>query len=86
MRIRSLLYSLAALTILDLSLATPKPVRESKAGNPVKLRPIKVGDFELATGIQRRDAADFSHLHLKTQAQLIYGQPGGIFLLGISTV
>ncbi|KAL9045926.1 MAG: hypothetical protein Q9214_001116 [Letrouitia sp. 1 TL-2023] len=76
MRICSLLHSLAALALLDQSLATPNLGRESKASNPVKLRPIKVGDFELATGIQRRDAADFSHLHLQTQAQLIYGQPG----------
>lgn len=86
MRIHSLLHSLAALAILDQSLATPNLVRESRASNPVKLKPINVGDFEIATGIQRRDTADFSHLHLKTQAQLIYGQPGGIFVLGIFMV
>ncbi|KAI4242847.1 MAG: hypothetical protein LQ352_007157, partial [Teloschistes flavicans] len=50
---------------------------ENVIGNPATaLKPINVLDFEAATGIQRRAAEDFSHLDLKTQAELIYGRPG----------
>lgn len=40
------------------------------------LKPININDFEVATGIHRRAAEDFSHLDPNTQAQLIYGRPG----------
>lgn len=54
---------------------------ENVIGNPATaLKPINVLDFEAATGIQRRAAEDFSHLDLKTQAELIYGRPGSKYL------
>ncbi|KAL8886227.1 MAG: hypothetical protein Q9192_006521, partial [Flavoplaca navasiana] len=44
--------------------------------SPIALKPIGINDFEIATGIHRRAAEDFSHLDPGTQAQLIYGRPG----------
>ncbi|KAL8977887.1 MAG: hypothetical protein Q9205_006403 [Flavoplaca limonia] len=44
--------------------------------SPMALKPIGINDFEIATGIRRRAAEDFSHLDPGTQAQLIYGRPG----------
>ena len=42
------------------------------------LRPIAIRDYEAAAGLQRREnSEDFSDLDTKTQAELIYGSPGG---------
>ncbi|KAL9577879.1 MAG: hypothetical protein Q9212_006082 [Teloschistes hypoglaucus] len=68
----SLAAALSLFPFLGLSLPA-----ENATGNPAPaLKPINVLDFEAATGIQRRAAEDFSHLDLKTQAELIYGRPG----------
>ena len=45
---------------------------------PTVLRPINVNDYEIATGLQRRDSEDFSNLSPQTQAELIYGNPAGV--------
>lgn len=42
------------------------------------LRPIAIRDFEKATGLRRRSGSvELSDLDTKTQAELIYGTPGG---------
>ena len=42
------------------------------------MRPINVNDYEIATGLQRRDSETFSDLSPQTQAELIYGSPAGV--------
>ena len=42
------------------------------------MRPINVNEYEIATGLQRRDSEDFSDLSPQTQAELIYGSPAGV--------
>lgn len=42
------------------------------------LRPINVNEYEIATGLQRRDSEAFSDLSPQTQAELIYGSPAGV--------
>ena len=67
-----------ALPVLSLSHRSSQP---SVAQGNV-LRPIAIRDFEEATGLERRDdKEDFSDLDPKTQAELIYGTPGGLYSL-----
>lgn len=47
-------------------------------GQPTKLRPLSIRDYETALGLQRREEEDFSTLSLQKQAELIYGSPGGM--------
>lgn len=68
---------LAAATSLLPSLAWSSPDEFVVGPAATALKPININDFEAATGVQRRAAEDFSHLDLSTQAQLIYGRPGG---------
>ena len=42
------------------------------------LRPININEYEIATGLHRRDSEAFSDLSPQTQAELIYGSPAGV--------
>ncbi|KAL8687877.1 MAG: hypothetical protein Q9218_006073 [Villophora microphyllina] len=66
----------AVLSVFPLRGLSASPVANVDANPATALKPINILDFEAATGIQRRAAEDFSHLDLKTQAELIYGRPG----------
>lgn len=44
--------------------------------SPKRLRPISIGNYEAAIGLQRRSSEDFSNLDLQAQSELIYGSPG----------
>lgn len=69
----------AAIQILPVFGQSPSS-GEKQIGNPATaLKPININDFLAATGVHRRAAEDFSHLDLSTQAQLVYGRPGGRF-------
>ena len=69
---------LAAATSFLPTLGSSSPVDEVVVGHTATaLKPINIDDFEAATGVYRRAAEDFSRLDLETQAQLIYGRPGG---------
>ncbi len=72
----SLFTMLSALAIaLPVSTSLSPRVPNSQGAT---LRPIAIRDFEAATGLQRREASDdFSDLDTRTQAELIYGTPGG---------
>ncbi|KAL8984679.1 MAG: hypothetical protein Q9177_004634 [Variospora cf. flavescens] len=74
------LYALFLATALPIlpAVASPFPATDEVVGKAATaLKPINVLDFEAATGVQRRAAEDFSNLDLNTQAQLVYGRPGG---------
>ena len=42
------------------------------------LRPININEYEIATGLHRRDSETFSDLSPQIQAELIYGSPAGV--------
>lgn len=68
----------AAILLLEFGLSTSASEQYASRATTV-LKPINIHDFEAATGVYRRAAKDFSHLDLRTQAELIYGSPGGKF-------
>lgn len=70
---------LASLAIATSVTSLPSPaISESAISGGTRLRPISIRQFEVASGLRRRqDAVDFSDLSLQTQSQLIYGSPGG---------
>lgn len=41
----------------------------------IRMSPIKLSDWEAATGIHRRASDDYSHLEPNDQARLIFGRP-----------
>ena len=53
----------------------------AQLGEPLVLHPINLRAYESATGLHRREEEqdDFSDLDPKTQSQLIYGRPGGMY-------
>ncbi|KAI9848432.1 MAG: hypothetical protein M1837_000227 [Sclerophora amabilis] len=59
-----------------LSTAAISPLVARASEDAGVLLPIHADSFDRATGIQPRDATDFSRLDLQTQSQLIYGRPG----------
>ena len=69
-------YSHEALGWVVLALALPVCGFSTSGEDGLRLSPISVRNLEQLIGIQRRSAEDFSHLHPKTQEQLIYGRPG----------
>ena len=75
MRFGTLLSLLTALTLILPSLSFPSPPSRSReAYSSSKLKPISVDNYDMATGVHRRSANDFSNLDLQTHSELLYGR------------
>ena len=73
-----------ALLPSTLALATSHPYQpRNKAPNLVSLRPIQLNNGT-QHDLNRRASEHFSNLDIRTQEELIYGSPGGIFRLSYS--
>lgn len=76
---RRLVTALGVATLISQVTSNPFPGSEGyEHGQPTKLRPISIRDYETALGLQRREEEDFGTLSLQKQLELIYGSPGGM--------
>ena len=59
----------------------PEPLEKlsGRVDGPMVLHPINIRAYESVTGLRRRGQDEFSDLDPKTQSQLIYGTPGGLY-------
>lgn len=70
MRSFATISGLAALTFSLLAHAT-----QGYSSHPARLSPIKLSDWEAATGIHRRASDEYSHLKPNDKARLLFGRP-----------
>ncbi len=73
-------FRILSILLLVLSAHAIRPSTPDVPGSlgQTALRPINVNEYEIATGLKRRDSEDFSDLSPQTQAELIYGSPAGV--------
>lgn len=64
------------IAILSACTSSAHTLETSRSAASTTMRPISIGNYEAAIGLQRRASEDFSHLDLQTQSELIYGSPG----------
>ena len=67
-----------ALTLPLVTLGLPRSDLVTRRPSPSHMRPINSKAFDYRNGLSTRASEEFSDLDPKTQAQLIYGSPGGM--------